>query len=192
MFTFFLTATLALTLCNEEVQAAPEMADTVDIYVIDNEVVENFDGSKLVGMEIAEYKISRSKDKPMRVHSISTKKKTAGLSSIYFDKSTFSNIMNGVNVDSLVAKYKLDKRYFLDIVKKANVDSLVAKYKFKRPNKIVYIVDGKEVDLSEYFDKFTKEIRNKMSSIQVIRNKDIIKKLTEDESADMVIKIETK
>ena len=169
MFTFFLTATLALTLCNEEIQTAPEMADTVDIYVIDNEVVENFDGSKLTGKEISEYKISRSKDKPVRVHSISTKKKTTGLSSLYFDKSTFADIRNLVNEDSLKTISK-----------------------FKWPSKIVYVVDGKVLDMQNIFDKFRKELRSNMSSIQVIRNKDIIKKLTDDDSADMVIKIETK
>ena len=92
------------------------------IYIIDNETVENFDGSQLKGKTITDYKISTTGTgrNAVTIHSISTSKQT----SIY----SFSGTFPQYDLDSLMSVFRFSPD--------------VSKYIQKVPKKIVYVVDG--------------------------------------------------
>lgn len=72
MLTSILSAICALSLGVSELSI---QADTVNVYIIDGEKVENFDGSQLVGKTISSYRIGVSGDKGhgvLKIHTIQT------------------------------------------------------------------------------------------------------------------------
>lgn len=73
MNTLILTSLCALAL---NASAKPAATDTVDMYVIDNEKIEKFDGSQLVGKTIVSYDVMLAKGKAdnevIRTHAITT------------------------------------------------------------------------------------------------------------------------
>ncbi|MBO7437215.1 MAG: hypothetical protein J6T97_05300 [Bacteroidaceae bacterium] len=73
MLTLLLSAIFATTPNIGEISA---QADTINQYTIDGKAVSNFDGSQLVGLSIADYNISVSKEKGkvVRKHTITTSK----------------------------------------------------------------------------------------------------------------------
>ena len=74
MFSFLLSTVLTLSIGSAEIESATEqIQDTVDMYVIDDVVISDFDGSQLVGKNVSSYQVTRSKVKPVRVHVIVTK-----------------------------------------------------------------------------------------------------------------------
>lgn len=73
MNTLILTSLCALAL---NASAKPAATDTVDMYIIDNAKVENFDGSQLLGKTIVSYDVllakGKQKDEVIRTHMITT------------------------------------------------------------------------------------------------------------------------
>jgi hypothetical protein len=109
------------------------------IYVIDNETVQNFDGSQLKGKTIKDYKISTTGTgkNAVTVHSISTSKQP----SIYSFSGTFPQF----DLDSLMSVYRFTPDSF-------QIPD-VSKYIEKIHRKIVYVVDGvKYEDVLSPFD----------------------------------------
>lgn len=74
--THFLFTAICAILLNTGAYSAP--ADTLNQYVIDNQAVENFDGSQLVGEKIVSYDILtvEKEGKIIRIHEIKTWRKS--------------------------------------------------------------------------------------------------------------------
>ena len=79
-----MTSIILSTICALALNAAPvpAPADTLDLYLIDNVRIENFNGSQLAGKTVNSYVIRRENvgGTPIRVHVITT---NAGPPSIF-------------------------------------------------------------------------------------------------------------
>ena len=73
--------------------AAP--ADTVDVYVVDGKVIDNFDGSQISGNIILSYKIERSANLPQRTHIITTRSSDKTYFIPYYPAEGGMTIVNG-------------------------------------------------------------------------------------------------
>lgn len=73
--------------------AAP--ADTVDVYVVDGKVIDNFDGSQISGNIILSYKIERSATLPQRTHIITTRSSDKTYFIPYYPAEGGMTIVNG-------------------------------------------------------------------------------------------------
>ena len=134
------------------------------LYIIDNETVENFDGSQLKGKTIKEYKITTSGTgrNAITVHSISTSP------SIYSWQSNFQSI--------------------LDLQRKM-LDSLdVTDFKNFIPKRIVYVIDGEKYE--DGANAFTTLSPSDIKNITVL-GEDSAEKLKYGENCTVIL-IETK
>ena len=112
------------------------------IYIIDNETVENFDGSQLIGKSIKDYKISTrgSGRNAITIHSIST----SAQPSIFSVSGTFTPHYYGSaklwpeRVDSLVNSSLFRLYEYKDSIKYPDV----SKYFPQVYRKTVYVIDG--------------------------------------------------
>lgn len=75
MTTLIISAVCALALGTGSMASS---SDTVDVYIIDNQKVENFDGSQLTGKNVASYVIARDESAAKRVHIITTEESGKG------------------------------------------------------------------------------------------------------------------
>ena len=124
------------------------------IYIIDNETVENFDGSQLKGKTIKDYKISTTGTgrNAVTIHSISTSKQT----SIY----SFSGTFPQYDLDSLMSVFRFTPDSF-------QIPD-VSKYIQKVPKKIVYVVDG--VKYENVLSPFEAVSPTDIKNITVLKN----------------------
>lgn len=126
MLTMFLSAICALTI-NASAMTTP--ADTVERYVINDKLVEKFDGSQLVGKTVSDYKVTVAKsngsENVVRVHVIRTDGQT-----IKDIKSVTS--VEGLQVGNNNTEFTIDGKKYTN--SKVTVVSSTA----------VYIIDGKE------------------------------------------------
>ncbi|MCF0197254.1 MAG: hypothetical protein HUK03_08535 [Bacteroidaceae bacterium] len=72
MLSFILTATIGVALASAVPSSVSEPKDTTDVYIINKQNVEHFDGSQLAGKSVKSYHILRSAEKPIRIHDIVT------------------------------------------------------------------------------------------------------------------------
>lgn len=88
MLTLLLSALMATAPITGEIS---EKADTINRFTIDGKAVSNFDGSQLIGLSIANYDItvSKEKEKVVRNHKITTvrNKDKTNDKSAYYDKN---------------------------------------------------------------------------------------------------------
>ena len=117
------------------------------LYIIDNETVENFDGSQLKGKTIKEYKITTSGTgrNAITVHSIST---SPSIYSVYGSFQPLS-VHGTAMLDSLQNNiWQSNFQNILDLQRKV-LDSLDVN-DFKNiqivPKRIVYVIDGEKYE----------------------------------------------
>ena len=112
------------------------------IYIIDNETVENFDGSQLKNRTVRDYKITQkgSGRNAITVHAITTSP------SVYSVSGSFSSLRPLAGIDS---RRITDLKGFT-----FSADSILVSHDaFKVLNrKIVYIIDGKEAEDASPFN----------------------------------------
>lgn len=206
MFSFLLSTVLALSLGSAEIESVPEqIQDTVDMYVIDDVVISDFDGSQLVGKNVSSYQVTRSKVKPVRVHVIVTK---SPLSSDNQKLHSYNGYVKSLNLDGEAAEKKAaasdsgsipaDVSVDLSGMKVSSVDVIAVK-DFEVKDKDVRMVVTKQSNIAYIIgDKIaTKEELykldpSKISSMDVIKNKEIIAKYIKDDSIDVLIKVSLK
>ena len=144
------------------------------IYIIDNETVENFDGSQLKGKTVSDYKITTSGTgrNAITVHAITT------------TRSAFSYSFSMPHLDSLRIPDMSDfKSFKADTLLFPNGISV-----FKNtPRKIVYVIDGK---VSEDGNAFRSISPLSIASITVLKDDSPEAKAYGENVS--VIKIETK
>lgn len=206
MFSLLLSTVLALSLNGVEIESVTEqIQDTVDMYVIDDVVISDFDGSQLVGKNVSSYQVSRSKVKPVRVHVIVTK---SPLSSDNQKLHSYNGYIKSLNLDGEAAEKKTaasgsgsipaDVSVDLSGMKVSSVDVIAVK-DFEVKDKDVRMVVTKQSNIAYIIgDKIaTKEELykldpSKISSMDVIKRKDIIAKYIKDDSIDVLIKVSLK
>ena len=102
MVTVFLSALIAASL-NATPANAP--SDTTNRYYINGELVENFDGSQIVGHKITAYKIDdiKARKQVVRIHRISTEivESRYILNNIGVSKAVADSVMQSGNVSSV-------------------------------------------------------------------------------------------
>lgn len=206
MFSFLLSTVLALSIGSAEIESVTEqIQDTVDMYVIDDVVISDFDGSQLVGKNVSSYQVTRSKVKPVRVHVIVTK---SPLSSDNQKLHSYNGYIKSLNLDGEAAEKKAavsdsgsipaDVSVDLSGMKVSSVDVIAVK-DFEVKDKDVRMVVTKQSNIAYIIgDKIaTKEELykldpSKISSMDVIKRKDIIAKYIKDDSIDVLIKVSLK
>ena len=119
------------------------------IYIIDNETVENFDGSQLKDRIVRDYKITKkgSGRNAITVHAITTSP------SVYSFSGSFSQLKPHVRVDSLkMPEFKLKMPEFKGFGFSAD-SVFVSDGAFKVLNReIVYVIDGKKSEDASPFN----------------------------------------
>ncbi|MBQ1904857.1 MAG: hypothetical protein II636_02150 [Bacteroidales bacterium] len=126
------------------------------IYIIDNETIDNFDGSQLKGKTIKDYKISTrgTGRNEITIHSIST----VSQPSIFSLSGTFPQ----VNLDSLISLRSSVYRFDPDSIQMPDLTSI---QQFSR--KIVYVINGvKHEDASAFTSISPMDIK----SVTVLRD----------------------
>jgi len=102
MVTVFLSAIIAASLTFTPVNAP---SDTTNRYYINGELVENFDGSQIVGHKITAYKIDdiKARKQVVRIHRISTEivESRYILNNIGVSKAVADSVMQSGNVSSV-------------------------------------------------------------------------------------------
>ena len=125
MLTMLLSAVCAMGI-NASVAATP--ADTLDSYIINNEMVEKFDGSQLIGKTVSDYKVVDTKSNVdgnvVRLHMIRT------------DGVKIKDVKSATSIESVQVSGKYSK--VGESLSSGNVTVISAE--------TVYIVDGKKCD----------------------------------------------
>ena len=102
MVTVFLSAIIAASLTFTPANAP---SDTTNRYYINGELVENFDGSQIVGHKITAYKIDdiKARKQVVRIHRISTEivESRYILNNIGVSKAVADSVMQSGNVSSV-------------------------------------------------------------------------------------------
>ncbi len=102
MVTVFLSAIIAASLTFTPAKAP---SDTTNRYYINDELVENFDGSQIVGHKIKAYKIDdiKARKQVVRIHRISTEivEPRYILNTIRVSKAMADSVINTGNVSSI-------------------------------------------------------------------------------------------
>ena len=102
MVTVFLSAIIAASLSFTPAKAP---SDTTNRYYINDELVENFDGSQIVGHKIKAYKIDdiKARKQVVRIHRISTEivEPRYILNTIRVSKAMADSVINTGNVSSI-------------------------------------------------------------------------------------------
>lgn len=102
MVTVFLSAIIAASLTFTPAKAP---SDTTNRYYINGELVENFDGSQIVGHKITAYKIDdiKARKQVVRIHRISTEivESRYILNNIGVSKAVADSVMQSGNVSSV-------------------------------------------------------------------------------------------
>lgn len=160
------------------------------IYVIDNETVENFDGSQLRGKTIKDYKITTSGTgrNAITVHSIST---SPSIYSVYgsfqplsiYGTATLDSLQNGLWQNNFLSIME-NQRKMLDSLD-LNIPDLKSIQVI--PKRIVYVIDGEKYEGAYAFSNLSS---SDIKSITVLGDDSPEKKKYGDNCT--VIMIETK
>ncbi len=131
MLGIFLSAVCAL---NINASVVTVQADTLDRYIINNQKVERFDGSQLIGKTISDYKIviakGNSDGEAIRLHVIRTDGRKAKVIEV---KSSTDG--EGVSVGNGETVVTIDGKTYTD----ANSTKISSKA-------AIYVIDGKKCD----------------------------------------------
>ena len=148
MVTVFLSAIIAASLTFTPVNAP---SDTTNRYYINGELVENFDGSQIVGHKITAYKIDdiKARKQVVRIHRISTEivESRYILNNIGVSKAVADSVMQSGNVSS-VKVYKGVETGGLIVIK--TKDEVEKEEEFKR---------SFQTKIKEYIEKSKQEGR---------------------------------
>lgn len=112
------------------------------VYVIDNETVENFDGSQLKGRIVRDYKITTkgSGRKAVTVHAITTSPSVFSVSGRF----SLPDSLKALNLNGFT-KFGLDSLYLTKDLKVINSSS----------RRVIYMIDGKEYEDASAFQSLS-------------------------------------
>ncbi|MCF0178220.1 MAG: hypothetical protein HUJ90_06295 [Bacteroidales bacterium] len=187
MLATILSAVLALTIGSADLQTAPAQKDTIDTYIINDKIVANFDGSELEGKTIKYYRVTREGgEKPMRVHLIITDDYAPANGKTIASSKLI--IKERVATDEEVAELKNGSKSEVIVIGNTDVQTTGKDVKRISNENTLYLVNGKAIS-SEDFNKIDVQ---KIQSINVIKNPELIKQFTKDPKVEVVMKINTK
>ena len=157
------------------VSSAESQQDTVHRYVIDNKKVENFDGSQLQGKTIKSYTVTESKNESRNVvyelHSIETAN-----SAFSYEKNEKRIEINEPGSKEAATYGEKGEIVIISIV---NDKDDTADGKISEP---LYVIDGK---VSDKKDVDVLDV-NKIESINVVKDRNEVKKYTDEEKSGVV------
>ena len=141
-----MTSFIIASVCALALSASPGQvqADTVDVYIIDNVKVENFDGSQLKGKSILDYSIKVSGTR--RIHTIQTADGKFTISHQAFPVSEFSKL---ADENARIAKEAAE-----------NAQKAADQIREQFPNTSVIILDNKIIPIWETQDLDPDNISN--------------------------------
>ena len=142
-----MTSIILSTICALALNAAPvpAPADTLDLYLIDNVRIENFNGSQLAGKTVNSY-VSRRENvggTPIRVHFITTNAGEAQMPAVVLMDPDFNN-------GTVVSVGDKDQ----PMIRVRTTDPSMSE------NDIVYIVDGRHITADEFKKLDPKNIKS--------------------------------
>lgn len=192
---------IASALCMTMLDAtpAPGPADTVNVYIIDNKVVDDFNGTQLIGKEIESYIIAKSEKEPKKVHIITTS--TPAFKIMGGDLPTkqeiddFLKLMDGIKISTKDLYDLMPGRISEIEVFKAGSEEARA-FGEKGANGVIsvltkdssaYILNGKRITEDEFGSINPSDIK----SITVLRDKASLKKYDAKDCSSIIL-VETK
>jgi len=172
MLTSIIAAACSLALGTTALSA---QADTTDVYIINGENIEHFDGSQLVGKTVSAYKVTTNKPGTKRIHFIETSgKQINGIRVYQSERPATDEEIKSISSVTITSDGS---------VKTASLGAEVI-----NGDNMVFLLNGKEIT-SEEFGKIKP---NKIKGITVLKDAESITKYGYGEDTKAILLVETK